>query len=470
MHLEKIEEWDMIVFWLNFEALFPNIYLDIVSNKKSRKDSISEVCQYINTLMLPMRKIKALPMLWIGFEDYYASSMFDGYVLNNYDIVNEINFNLSHRLTNISKFINLERLISSIGTMNVYNYKNKYRWNMPYTFELTSLVANEICRQYIKLKGEAKKCIVLDCDNVLWGGILSEDGKNNIKLGNSGTGKVYRDFQKYLLTLCNMGVILAVCSKNDIEDVLDIFNNYDEMLLKESNISCFKVNWTDKASNMYSIANELNIGLKSMVFIDDSVFEIEVIRNSFPQVTTILFNKETVFNDISNINFLLSENKDDIEARIATYKTNSLREELKTKYIVYEDFLKELDTQIIISESSIKEYSRISELSLRTNRFTNGIRYTLTELEYKFVGSKYRLYSVKVNDKFGPLGLVGAIGVDDEVLDLFSLSCRALGRFIEDEMLNYIKKNHKIKSYRFVSSGKNNDVLPILSAVLTVTT
>ena len=140
----------------------------------------------------------------------------------------------------------------------------------------------EIQKQYFIEQGITKKCLVLDCDNVLWGGILSEDGIENIKLGGSGFGRTYQDFQRFVLSLYYHGVILAVCSKNDLPDVMNMFHEHSEMILKEEHIACFQVNWENKPDNIRRIAETLNIGLDSMVFLDDSPVEIEAVKSILP--------------------------------------------------------------------------------------------------------------------------------------------------------------------------------------------
>jgi FkbH-like protein len=459
---------DIILFWLNFNEMFPDTYLDLISEKKSRSETLAEVYEYMETLGSLLAKIKNKCVMWMGFEDYADTTNISGHVINEFNIVDELNQNLHYRMPNISKFINTKSLISTIGTDKCLSSTQKYRWNLPYTFEFFCTLANELCRQYELLNNiETKKCVVVDCDNVLWSGILSEDGQDNIRVGFNGTGRIYRDFQNHLLKLHGMGVILTVCSKNDLNDVLHVFRSHDEMPLKEGHISAFKVNWENKATNIYQIAKELNIGLDSLVFIDDSIVEIEAVRSNLPEVTTIFFNKETIFQDIAKVNFSLSTDKEEISNRMSTYKSNILREELKSNYLAKEDYLAKLETNISISIANNKEYARISELSLRTNRCTNGVRYTIPELNDISNNNQYILYSVKVSDKFGSLGLIGVMGVDvkREEIDIFSLSCRALGRHIENEMLDFIKRKHKIKSYKFISTNKNEELQVLLSSV-----
>lgn len=229
-------------------------------------------------------------------------------------------------------FIDLKHLIAEVGISNAYDSKSKYRWNAPYSKILIEAAVKEIHKQYLIEKGITKKCLVLDCDNVLWGGILSEDGIENIKLSGSGFGRVYQDFQRFVLSLYYHGVILAVCSKNDLSDVLTMFRKHSEMILKEEQIACFQVNWEDKPSNIQKIAEKFNIGLDSIVFVDDSPIEIEAVKTMLPEVTTILFKQDMDYDQFSCFNLKSNVNIANIDKRNETYRTNGFREELKAKY------------------------------------------------------------------------------------------------------------------------------------------
>lgn len=147
-------------------------------------------------------------------------------------------------------FVALKRLIEKNGISNLYNTKSKYRWNAPYSKELIEFMEYEVYKQYQIYLLQSKKCVVLDCDNVLWEGVLSEEGIEGIRLDASGLCREYQDFQRFLLSLYYRGVILTICSKNDEADVLRVFREHTGMLLREEHIACFQVNWSDKPTNI----------------------------------------------------------------------------------------------------------------------------------------------------------------------------------------------------------------------------
>ena len=452
---EILKNANIVVVCLNFEELYPNL----IATALESDYTIGQICNDIKNSILELfsliKSTSNAKISWFGFEDYYCASrlnfgsapMFDGLV----DRVNHFLYNL----VNDDLFVDLKRMIASIGIKNAYDSKGKYRWNAPYSKELINLMADEVYKQYLVEKGITKKCLVLDCDNVLWGGVLSEDGIENIKLAGSGFGRLYQDFQRFVLSLYNHGVILAICSKNDLTDVLNVFREHSEMILKEEHIACFQVNWDDKPGNLKTIAEKLNIGLDSIVFVDDSPVEIEAVKTLLPDVTTILFHRDMDYSQFSCFNLKRNVSLADIEKRNKTYRTNARRDELKEQSGSYEEYVKALDIKTEIHRIVPMEYSRVSELTQRTNKCTSGRRFTVQEIKDLIENGETDFYTVHVSDRFSDLGLVGAFAVKDNELVLLCLSCRALGRGIENTMLEYILSNWNIESVAYHSTGKN---------------
>ncbi len=442
---------DLIVVWLNQEILFPKLFYS------EAEQDLVEAVALCKKLYADLTSISYAKTLWFLFEDYTMPlSTAVGHVYH--DFADKLNMILRDTLCDQVSFIDLKHLIADVGVFNAYDLKGKYRWNALYSKKLIETAIKELYKQYLIEKGITKKCLVLDCDNVLWGGILSEDGIENLKLSGSGSGRVYQDFQQFVLSLFYHGVILAVCSKNDLSDVLSMFREHSEMILKEEHIACFQVNWEDKPSNIKKIVEKLNIGLNSMVFVDDSPIEIEAVKAMLPEVTPILFKRDIEYEQFSCFNLKSNVSIADIEKRNETYRTNGFREELKAKYIDYIDYIKALNVKVDIHEAMPIEYSRISELTQRTNKCTNGKRYTVAEIKERVAYNGVKLYSVSVSDRFSDLGLVGAIEIERDAITLFSLSCRALGREIEKKMLDYIKERHQINSIEYHFTSKNEAI------------
>lgn len=458
---KQLENSDFVVVWLNLEALYLRacdaLYLQIAPDQRI----IESIVTSCKKLYADISAYSNASTLWLLFEDYFDKlSVVTGYLYNAF--VDKINVELSNALKNDVSFIDLKRLIAEVGIASAYDPKGKYRWNAPYSKALVETAVNEIHKQYLIEKGVTKKCLVLDCDNVLWGGILSEDGVENIKLGGSGFGRPYQDFQRFVLSLHYHGVILAICSKNDLSDVMTIFRNHSEMVLKEEHIACFQVNWENKPDNIKWIAETLNINLDSVVFIDDSPVEVEAVKSMLPEVTAILYERDSVYDKLTCFNLKSNVSISDIEKRNETYRTNQSRETLKSQYANYSEYIEALEIKIDIHEALPIEYSRIAELTQRTNKCTNGKRYTVSEIKDRVACDNVKLYSLSVSDRFSDLGLVGALEVRKDILILFCLSCRALGREIEGKLLEFIAYKHQLHKIIFKSTGKNEDIKMLL--------
>jgi FkbH-like protein len=449
------------VIWLNCEEFLPDIRNHLDSVEISQQQVIDELVGRCARLSEDIMQYRTPHILWFLFEDYFNKlPIATGHSYNA--LVDRINAELNGTLKNDVSFIDLKRLIADVGIPNAYDQKGKYRWNAPYSKVLIEAAVKEIHKQYLIAQGITKKCLVLDCDNVLWGGILSENGVENIKLGGAGFGRPYQDFQRFVLSLYYHSVILAVCSKNDLSDVMTMFREHSEMVLKEEYIACFQVNWDNKPDNIKRIAETLNVGLDSMVFIDDSPLEIEAVKAMLPEVTVIRYERDMAYEQFSCFNLKSNVSKADIDKRNETYRTNQSRESMKSQYDSYADYITALEIKTDIHEATPIEYARISELTQRTNKCTNGVRYTVTDIKERVGSSNVILYSLSVSDRFSDLGLVGVIAVEGDALTLFSLSCRALGREIDGELLNFIADKHQIKNIQFKETGKNEDLKALL--------
>ena len=259
-----------------------------------------------------------------------------------------------------------------------------------------------------------------------------------------------------MLYLYYHGVIIAICSKNEKSDVLRVFREHNEMILREEHIACFCVNWDNKADNIKAIAETLNIGLDSIVFIDDSDFEVQAVKALLPEVTAVKYERDNVYKQLPCFNLKSNIDIEKVQKRNLTYRTNKLRKNLRSETSSFEEYLNALEMKVDIHKALPIELSRIAELTQRTNKCTNGRRYTAQQIK-AMIENGYALYSVSLSDKFSDLGLVGAIGIDGNTLDLFSLSCRALGRNVEEIMIGFIREKNIEKSY-YNLTAQNNEL------------
>lgn len=287
-----------------------------------------------------------------------------------------------------------------------------------------------------------KKCLVLDLDNTLWGGILGEDGTDGIQIGGDYPGKAFLYWQEALLQLAKNGVILTVCSKNNEEDVLEVWENNPHIILKKDAFSAYRINWMDKASNIKELAEELNIGLDSMVFIDDNPTERELVKQVLPMVCVPDFPEQpyllpVFFQQLVLDYFKVYSITEEDRKKTEQYKANANRVQAQKGFADFESFLKSLNIQITIEAANEYHIQRIAQMTQKTNQFNlTTKRYTDTEIR-GFMEQGWNIWCISVADKFGDYGITGCLMFDGHKIDTFLLSCRILGKGIE---LVFLKK------------------------------
>ena len=360
--------------------------------------------------------------------------------------------NYLYSLKNI-EIINLDRITSSLGLENSINKRDLYSFSIPYTHEFQHELSINISNQILSTSGKIKKCLVLDCDNTLWGGIIGEDGESNLQINkDTNQGKIFLEIQHSIKKLSNEGTIICLCSKNNEEDLLNFFKK-NIMPLSIDDITAYQINWNDKASNIRALSKTLNIGLDSMVFLDDSEFEVELVRNELPEVLTIQVPKNTydypqVFSKVVNIFYKETITTEDKNKK-DQYKQNFLREKEKESFGNIDDYLKSLNIELKIFQNKKEQLERLAQLTQKTNQFNlTTKRYTITDIQSCFDNDF--VFSFSATDKLGDSGIVGMtiIKKEDEkaIIDTLLLSCRILGRRIEEaffiEVLDFLKDNN----------------------------
>jgi FkbH-like protein len=296
-----------------------------------------------------------------------------------------------------------------------------------------------------------KKCIVLDLDNTLWGGVAGEDGFDGISLGTSSLGANFVAFQQALLDLYNRGIILAINSQNNFDDAINIIRNHPNMILKENHFAANRINWQDKTKNIRELAEELNIGLDSMVFIDDNPIQRKAMRAFAPEVET----PELPENTAEYAKFLHSlphfESKaitDEDKMRGNLYVTERLRKEAEKEFDDPKKFLESLGLEIKIHKNDKNALERLSQLTEKTNQFnTNKHPYNTEELQSLMENPKYEVLHARVLDRFGDHGVTAMAIINTENdrwnIGSFLLSCRIIGRGVEEAFLSSIAKYAK---------------------------
>ncbi|MEJ1964029.1 MAG: HAD-IIIC family phosphatase [Gammaproteobacteria bacterium] len=288
---------------------------------------------------------------------------------------------------------------------------------------------------------------MLDLDNTLWGGVIGDDGLEGIRLGQgSAVGEAYLEFQHYVRDLGRRGIILAVCSKNDIENARSPFEKHPEMVLKSEHIACFVANWSDKAGNLRSIAEQLNIGLDSLVFADDNPFERNIVRRELPQVAVPELPEDPALygRAIADAGYFeaLRITPEDFE-RGGQYRANVAREQLKASHTDVEGYLRSLNMEMRWQPFDRVGLQRVVQLINKTNQFNlTTRRYTEGDVVAVMEDPRALTLQIRLLDQFGDNGIIGiVIGKpegDSIRLDTWLMSCRVLGRQVEEATLNLV--------------------------------
>jgi FkbH-like protein len=367
------------------------------------------------------------------------------------DFVKRINAELARRYRENSQVFvfDYESFCSKWGKVNTFDYKMYYLADIKLQLEYLPALCDEYLRYIKALLALNRKCIVLDLDNTLWGGVVGEDGISGIRLGNTPEGRPFLEFQKYILSLFNRGIILAINSKNNPDDALEVLRNHPEMVLREKHFASIQINWNDKISNMKAIAKEINIGLDSLVFFDDDKLNREMVRSALPEVhvvdlpddPSLYLSTIMALDDFDS--FILS---DEDRQKGQMYADQRKRQELATGTKDITEYLAALEMVVTIEHANPFTIPRISQLTQKTNQFNMTTRrYTEEEIKSIAEDKNCLVFSVKVTDKFGDNGITGVAIVRKQKgswsIETFLLSCRVIGRGVEDVMLAYIVEN-----------------------------
>jgi FkbH-like protein len=334
---------------------------------------------------------------------------------------------------------------------NYYDEVSDKIGHIPYTPAFYAALGTIIVRKIHAIQSKTYKVIVTDCDQTLWKGVCAEDGWQGVKIDESCLA-----FQKFLAACQSTGMLLCLCSKNNEQDVVEVFERRPDMLLKQDQIISRRVNWLSKAANLQSLAEELQLGLDSFIFIDDSQLECAEVMAACPEVLTIQLPTkiESLEKFLRHIwAFDRARITEEDKKRTALYRQNIERERFRQESLSFADFLADLNLRVRITETSPQEIGRVSQLTQRTNQFnTTTIGRSEAEIQSLMAAEEYTCLSVSVEDRFGEYGLVGVIvfkmGHDSIDVASLLLSCRVLGRGVEHRMvrrLGEIAERHGLK-------------------------
>jgi FkbH-like protein len=459
--------FDTLNIVFSVSAFFEDLDNEMYNNIKSRTFSEIDII---------LENLKNCPS--VIFNTFSSACFVSGYYqkskietltseLNKYLVdIKGINVNL----------IDIDKIILQIGINQAIDFRLYHSLKAPYSLSFYKYYVSAIESIILRNTGKLKKAIIFDCDNTLWKGIVGEDGFDGIEM--SATSKVGYSFnivQQIAVFLSKHGVIVGLCSKNNEFDVSEVLLNHPDMVLRDEYIIIKKINWKDKVTNLRSIASELNIGLESIVFVDDSSFEINLIQEQLPEILSLQVPSAVYeYPDylLSHVYkyFNLSPTTEDTQ-KTALYKQQVQREIIRSKYATIDGYLSSLKIVITIFEDEHSLIPRIAQLTQKTNQFNlTTRRYTENQI-LNFMESKDDyVFAVAVKDKFGDSGVTATVIIKTDpqnrknvFIDTFLMSCRILGRNIEYALMDYIMKWMTEKllltvNTEFISTKKNGQV------------
>ncbi|MEW6599510.1 MAG: HAD-IIIC family phosphatase [Nitrospirota bacterium] len=365
----------------------------------------------------------------------------------------------NYKLMNICQeynnlFINdINMLQSRYGLSFVFDPKIYVTSSMVYSIDFLPVLAKNSVDIINATSGIFKKCIVLDLDNTLWGGIIGDDGIDNIQIGDLGIGKAYTEFQKWLKQLKRRGIILAVCSKNTENIAKEPFEKHPDMVLRLDDIAVFVANWNTKVDNIRYIQSVLNIGYDSIVFCDDNPVEREIVRTYIPEVTVPELPEDPaeyiVYLRSLNLFETATYSHEDTN-RTKLYQQEARRRDVQAEFKNEDDFLKSL--AMVSDANAFNSFTipRIAQLTQRSNQFNlRTVRYTEEEIKKISESPDFITRSYTLEDKFGDYGLISVLILKVEgrslFLDTWIMSCRVLKRnmeyFVLNDMVDLAEKN-----------------------------
>lgn len=469
---------DLIFVSLDTRLELEEIYYDFNSlESQSVQSKLLETKNKIEKIIDGIKKNHQVPIVLHGFEiPFYPSlGLYDSQnIRGQLNSIRRLNLDLVDFCSKLSGlyFLDLELVLSRAGGPAELDHRFWYTEKNPYSHTALKELAKEYFSFIQNFKGKMKKCLIVDLDNTLWGGIIGEDGFNGIKLGNSYPGSAFIDFQRSILNLYKRGIILAICSKNNLEDVLEVLKNHPDMVLREHHFAIIKANWNNKAQNIRDIATELNIGLDSLVFIDDNPFEVNLVQSEIPEVMSLLLPKENPTNYKSYFEKLFIFNgltlSEEDKNRSEMYRQETKRKSVQTEFSNVDDYLKSLEMKVTFSINQSFTASRVAQLSQRTNQFNlTTIRYNDEDIQSLIDSPDADVLAVKLEDRFGDLGIIGAAILkyheSSAVIDSLMISCRALGRGVEDAIAAFIyrkvyERGKIVIQSEYRSTNKNSQV------------
>ena len=445
---------DLVGVILNLNILAPDLVSGFVSaNAEQLASAVAGVMEEMNGLISALRKHNQFSTILVHNFAYITDSaygLYDTQMVNNQnEYIADLNRTLREMCsaeTGVYLF-DLCGWAARTGMEQLVDNRLFFTTAMTFSAPRLNPLALEYTRYIQAAFTPRRKCLVLDLDNTLWGGVLGEEGMEGIQVGPDYPGNAFLSFQQAILDLYHRGIILAVCSKNDEFVARQVLERHPDMVLHTEHIACMMINWNDKTTNIRKIAEDLSIGLDSLVFLDDSPAERLLIRQQIPEVLVPDLPDNpaeyaTFLRRMSDFDTLTLSAEDRDRGRM--YQSQVERRQLEQTATSLEDYYVSLDMALEIMHVNASSRSRIVQLTQKTNQFNlTTKRYAESDIDSLIFDPQCMLYSLRVTDRFGDNGITGTAflfhsGGQCWEIDTFLLSCRILGRTVETAFLAYL--------------------------------
>ena len=471
---ERFSQYDaIIIFWessnlldgVNYKYnLLDDEELDALANKVEAE------------IRLTLENLKRTPLVLFN---RFTSMPYDSEILKDSKlqiIADRLNLALKSMVSHNQLIVDIEKVIAYTGLERSVDFRQFQISKSLYTKDFYLNYAEQVKPAFLASSGIVKKVLVLDCDNTLWSGVLGEDGEDGIEMSDlTVKGKSFHEVQHLIKGLQRKGVLLALCSKNNLEDVDKVLLHHSDMILKDIDFVAKKVNWSDKATNLIELSHELNLGLDSFVFVDDSEFEIGLIRRELPEVQAVMVPKEassypSVIRALEKDFFSLLSTEEDSKKTLM-YKQEKSRVDSAKAFESIGDYLVSLGLSLTIAFNKDVCVARAAQLTQKTNQFNlRTTRYSEAEINNFVDREDHIVVSFSLSDRYGDYGTTGLciirLGKESAFLDTFLMSCRVIGRNIEYKFFSeVVSKLKKMKldgmtlEAEWIRTAKNHQVV-----------
>ena len=451
-----------------YNKLKPDIYSSLAAYQLELVDNLnSTISSRLQSKIIYYNYTEINDAVFGNYANKVASSFLYQLRKLNYELMVFATKNPNFYLCDLSSLQN------QVGKSNFFHTSVYINTEMVLSIDILPEVALRTLDLIAAMAGKFKKCLILDLDNTMWGGIIGDDGLENIQVGSLGIGKAFTEFQYWIKKLKNRGIVLAVCSKNTESVAKEPFENHPDMLLKMEDFAVFVANWENKADNIRYIQSILNIGFDSMVFLDDNPFERNIVRENIPGITVPELPEDPAdyleYLYPLNLFETISFSNEDVE-RTTQYQVEAKRNILQKSFTNEADFLKSLNMISLVKPFNKFNSPRVAQLSQRSNQFNlRTVRYTEADIELLAADNKNcHTFSFTLEDKYGDNGLISVVVLKTEsknrlFIDTWLMSCRVLKRGMEHFVLNTIVNYAKEKGYstingEYIPTAKNEMV------------